>query len=852
MLTLDFVIKLAHDHVRPLLAVKAYAAFLSSFTSTASMASEGDDRPEDYYLHIYNFVLHCNAFAIQEYLADPEATSSARDYVCCAVDLLRRTHGFEFFDDSELDGGLDTIEALVAAYRVSVLESESVNVHSEVLFLLSLTLANWGCLELSARRVSRGFALLKMSEVTASAVPSAFCNYMVDTVGVINESVREIILCNFPEALELARSCIAPLIEARGSLLEGRSSVNPSIQEELRDIAMLRGASYHACGVAGEQDHYDDTIKSYEDAVQQFTSASAGAQPGSERLLKVICNHQAQFTQFIEESKQKAAAIAQPVEELALRDPRKVGSHGGKKSNVAKGIRGMLLQPERPPVVTTPPITATLRCNIRKHGLDLVIGATFSLSDAFDVVNTEGVPFQSPLLTSAAVRGAEGYGQLRVAAFMVCAETPMWLALEVDRANHGARPRNSVWTLRQGLPWYLMPADEAGDAKEKRVAAPSGSARRRPPVLRAFMPAPLSKSSLEDAQKSVNTVVKLLSQRLNVLLKAEKAFHDLWTMTERIKAALIACTVPQDMLKLKASMKAKKRLETQQADRSVRILVRFFRRVVVEKPRLHGFVSLEERRRQRDTHAAIVLQKNVRRWLARQERRRLQEKRRCEIRHITLVQALFRGQQARRYCTNLIDARRRDAFIGKLHLTRQHAAIQIQRVYRGHVERRLTLCRRGRLVEAMLHHLHDARHYYATQIQRCVRGMLVRRQYGKAISARRCYGRTTYRATREIESCVTIQRMYRGWRARCENSSIIRQRCMAVSAAKAAEEAAGVALVQREVEGIHNSAAVKIQTIFRGCLAMALVKERMARRAGAAHCRDGEVYRPFNVDEWEY
>lgn len=420
--------------------------------------------------------------------------------------------------------------------------------------------------------------------------------------------------------------------------------------------------------------------------------------------------------------------------------------------------------------------------------------------------------------------------------------------------------------------------------------------------LAAALGPPPPASTLDGAKKGVANAVKLLSNRLNNLLKAEKAFENCWTATDKVKSALMSYYVPQQLAKLKATLLEKKRFETAREDYCARVLVRFFRHVVQEKPRLQGFLSLDERRAREEERAAVTLQKYARRWLAQQIRKALEAKRTKGVASVTLVQSMYRRRKATRRVEAIRNARMAiDAEEGEED-RRCFAAIQIQRMYRGHAARLDYWIAIGQHDRALRNHLHDSRHWLVTQIQKRVRGMLTRRKHGAAVNARRYYGRNSYRAKVLTESSVTIQRYYRGYRVRrqlFEAARALRQNeersrntgyffkrylgpgAITVTAASLREgggvieigPADAITAAAPDVESssydglavgdcgsIRNHkklsaadhAAIKIQSAYRRWAAICRVEKMLISRRAAVAARRGEKYKPFLVNEYVF
>ena len=158
-----------------------------------------------------------------------------------------------------------------------------------------------------------------------------------------------------------------------------------------------------------------------------------------------------------------------------------------------------------------------------------------------------------------------------------------------------------------------------------------------------------------------------------------------------------------------------------------------------------------------------------------------------------------------------------------MRVRREYAALQIQRVYRGHCSRLRCYHLRGLSRDATLHHLSDSQNYYATVIQKRVRGMLARLHYGKAVRAKRCYGRNVYRRQLWEHSCAVIQRAYRAHLFRRLNAARSASAGAGVlqggAAARCLEAGGDRAAASDESANKAAAAAQCIQSAYRSCVA---------------------------------
>lgn len=533
---------------------------------------------------------------------------------------------------------------------------------------------------------------------------------------------------------------------------------------------------------------------------------------------------------------------------------------GGKKKKKGGGGDKHVAAAERPHFVA-PPIQSGLRNYICSEGLPVVPAALFRLDDALRTLLplTACDDFVSPLCS------AQADEHYYVAAAFLPIETPLAWAITVSTYTK-AKVRPSVWTPKESLPGYLQPrvlADEvplssyalrggthtAGDTTGGSTvagggggndddlggtASGAGKLKMPKPMVKSLMPRPLPQATIDAAEQGLNAALKLVNNRLITLIKAEKAFEDRWSATERIKNALQAYYVPQMMLWWKEKKIRERNFTTIQRDHAARVLQHFFRLVVEVKPRQYGFKSAPERREKERHDAAIVLQKYARRYLALRERREREKRRDERVRRVTTLQSLWRRRLAVRAVERIRAARAIANAAMQDDMTREFSAILIQRNYRRHLTQLLLWEYKGEKMRALKHHLHDSRHYYATVIQTRVRGMLVRKVYGKAVHAKRCYGRNKYWSGVYNAACVTIQRVFRGWRTRQDTKTAmyfchkhIQDRKTAASEAILAAERAEKAAEDRT----RALAAARIQSLVRMVIAKREVRQRQEERA---------------------
>eukprot|EP00796_Vickermania_ingenoplastis_P011306 gene11306-7838_t len=913
---------------KPLIGLKAYAGYITNID------------PENQFYRdacFYDSILRCNAYALREIQSDRNAVEAARDYFHLALQLFAEvkevcyngipgTSGQAAAEENHLT---DLSVRNMSQVGMSIKPNPQVGQEEEgeeeeeeedgnpirkgtllipnsvedgALTLLAITFNNWACVELSAKNSAQGFALFDLLNYfsPSSTDDASLLGYRVDTVTIINNAVREIMRCNFPEAAstlfrltrglqekceelrekvegrEESQSGFISITEAAKLQLsdeesglnqtnnaliltsngeggggaasddasEGTSSpiLEDEMTRELWDVHTLQALASYVAGVADEYPAGEDAEVHYADALRYFTQAGISADADAPRsyLVRTLQLLSQKLSSVLSDAKERAER--ETADNQNRKDSKKKGGKGdGKKK--AKGGKNKHVVPTEKQHYTPPPIQSALRTYIRNTGLPVVPAMLFRLDDALRLLLpvTGCTDFVSPLC------GAQVDEHYYVVSAMVPTETPLQWAIEVAARNK-SKQRHSVWTPRTELPGYLKPAMPEAPERPEKMKMPR-------PMVRELMPRPLPQSTIDQAEQGLNVALKLVTNRLATLIKTEKAFEDRWSATERIKNALYAYYVPQMMMNWKETMIDERNFKKIQQDHAARVLQDFFRLVVEVKPRQFGFKSAPERREQEQHDAAVVLQKYARRWMALRERVFRESLRAERKRRITVIQNLWRRLQAIRHVRGLRHARDQENEAERMTMAREFAAIQIQSTYRRHLTQLLLWRYNGETVKALLHHLRASRHYYATVIQKHIRGALARIKYGKAVHARICYGRNTYWSSVYHAACVQIQRIFRGWRTRRRMRRELAEcrRRLEERQAQARADVVEVIAARRAAEvDEKDQAASRIQSLARMVLAKQQAKDLKQEREERLLVRQDYIPAPFSLKDCEY
>lgn len=893
---------------KPLIGLKSYAQFIRSIES---------ENVEFCNACFYDFILHCNACALRELQMDQEAIECARDYFHLAVEMFTEikgvsfAHSFSFADPSNneyqelaetdaIDWNVRSESLLSSAEEPNEQRKDASSkqtllipntVEDSSLVLLSMTFSNWAVAELTGKNLKFAYTLWDLLKYFAPSEDGASLGFRFDIARNINAALLEIMKCNFPEASAILENLAGDLEmfsddfhtklrayeeeikkendlakrmqrsdledeldpqkvsggrgkgEGGVSSLDGSDAtslptVDDEFMRELWDINTLQAVVQLCAGVAQEYTNGDAAESHYYSAINFFGLAGISNSEDAPRsyLLQTAHLFLEKMRSFAEEEKEKREK--EEAESQYGRDLKRKSKDASKKSKKTKGRNQSVAAESN--VYVPPPIGSSLRSYIRNVGLPVVPAMLFRLDDALKMFLPLSLcdDFVSPLC------GTQVDEHYYVVSAAVPSETPFQWAVNVDKFRK-APPKMSVWSPRAEFPPYIMlPSDDF--AEEVTV-------RSMKPVLKTLLPRPLPQSTINAAEVGLNTALKFLSTRLVNLIKVEKAFEDRWAATERIKKALQAYYVPQMMIAWKKKRIEDQKLVVVRENHAARVLQQFFRLVVEVKPRQYGFKGAPERRMQEVNDASVVLQKYVRRYLARRQRKSLENLRAAQIRLITFVQSMWRGKILRRWYAELLAEKAREDARRKELATREFAAVVIQSNYRRHLTQLLFWQYQGYTMKAIKHHLRDSRHYYATVLQKHCRGIIVRKAYGKAVYASRCLGRNKYWSKVYNNACVAIQRIFRGWRTRqiMKNAMYFcNQRLEARKSYAESLQIAAVVTRKKEADAELDLAAAKIQSLVRRALAKGIVNSLKKARDAQDQRKVYRTYIPLKDREY--
>ncbi|CBZ27464.1 conserved hypothetical protein [Leishmania mexicana MHOM/GT/2001/U1103] len=756
---------------QPLLALKAYSTWMRRKRVGASARAAA----------LLDFTLYCNMFALQiwetEDVCPGAPLALARDYFQLVMDEFSALYNVALPD-------LDAPEANADLRSMFVFDGKTDSVPDGLWAALLLTIGNQACVELRAggegvTKAERLFLLCRRLEGQMGGVPSLGWTWRI--VRDLNAAVGAVIHCDFSQGEEAARSTLAVLERhIEDECADALSNESVGETGYAPDTSLLLALTHYTLGVATENTSCESSLLDYDRAIALASDGDTGSS-----LADLMSRTRNRLAAYVEERQAKAALLAEeaagaanaerkgrPVSRLktgkttsSRRGPQRVGNP--RFSNLEQG----------PPPIVAPSIPDVLRGYLEKEGLATALIRVGALKDLYEVLARSLPGYEGcealPQSLFAGTRFEAGAHE-SIFAVLFCTETPLqWTLRLLDAAGNPVALRHSVWAPRPVIASLLMemaaqrpPAPRSTAALQTRKEITDGNGKLRQQVIQMFAPPAAAPTVKQKAHEWVDAAVGLLGQRLSLLLKTERAFEEQWIATERIQSALHTFGLSKDILRVKQELLKEKYLEGRRQDRSARIIVHFFRHIVKQRTLRADQMFVNRRRFEERVAAAVTLQKYIRRWCAYQEMGRRHAARREYVEKIVLLQSLARRRAAAHAYAELCESRRKEDLIKAQLILFSCAALQIQRMYRGHCARLRCYHLRGQVHAAMLHHMRDSRNYYATVIQRYVRGMLARCRYGRAVYARRCYGRNVYKTQLWGRSCVVIQRAYRAYRSR--------------------------------------------------------------------------------------
>ncbi|PBJ75507.1 hypothetical protein BCY84_11086 [Trypanosoma cruzi cruzi] len=804
---------------KPFLAIKAYERAVSEVEAAAAATSDPKPLPGNKLgsgnALFKDFILHCNAFGVKAATSD---TKMAGDFLrLCFKELQGRNY---------LQGDLDANDP--SQFFIPIQEDRG------IAFLVSLTLSNWACLLLRSGNTREAAAFLQLALTNSMAEE-------LTRIILLNICAVDVHNCLFFQVREKAMEA---LFEDGETEEEGQEKMDRDNAAREDVNGLLCAFACHNVAIAEEYLQPQEAESHYNQGKEMLASSpyqrwSSVIECARRRFLDIIQRRRYEATRRREAAEAEMEAAKQ-VEATVRRKARATGSATARQPSAKPGNRGKkykkrisgLTNDTKDESIELPPISEYLRQKMQTQGLSNVVVPILRVVDVRKFV-FGGIPAHEDSFFPF----RESVNLNNVAMVLLCEETPLQVADEAELKDTGP-PRKTIWTPflpRRDDTLIIVPPKPKPGAVLSRDAAN---------IAKSFMPPPLSEKSIENAQRSVTAFKKILNHRLLMLLRAENAFEEKWKATGIVKRALVAFNLAQDMLKLKETIKWKRETRAILENASARRIVRFFR-LIIERKSNSAPIMREARVKYFEEKAAIALQKYARRWLAVKELRSLQRQRRAEILRVMKIQSTYRMHATRSRYIAYKEEKNEALRFEKETVAREFAAIQIQRAYRRHAYRLRRWYEGGEKRQFILHHFRSSREYYATLIQKTFRGFLVRRVYGPAVYAKRCYGRNCYRAAL-VNTCATIiQSVFRGYRVRRVTRIPLQQHLRQCVVQRAREK-------MESLRRIQNEAARVIQCAYRSYSARRVANELRTLRERERLLRRNRVYPSFRLEEQVY
>ena len=264
-------------------------------------------------------------------------------------------------------------------------------------------------------------------------------------------------------------------------------------------------------------------------------------------------------------------------------------------------------------------------------------------------------------------------------------------------------------------------------------------------------------------------------------------------------------------------------------------IIAFLKRLVQQR-REKDAVKLQSRLKvQYCVRAAVRIQTTVRRWLAQKYLKRLRNRQKEFNASLLKLQCWFRRCLAKERCNRarmmVFNAKQLRA----LHEVWSRAATNLQRVFRAHRGRITVLMLRGDKKAARELDRQGNRTHAAVIIQKHWRGHMVRKLTHNTLAQRNRMRRKTLRSSVRSRAALIIQRLYRGYRVR-QKYPHLRQKC-----ARA---------VRKKKQVVREEAALTIQRCARRMFARTRANEMRTLRSARALSEMAKPRLPFVYDPY--
>ena len=331
---------------------------------------------------------------------------------------------------------------------------------------------------------------------------------------------------------------------------------------------------------------------------------------------------------------------------------------------------------------------------------------------------------------------------------------------------------------------------------------------------------PLTAAALLEEARRGDDLLAMLTTRLGGLLRHEESYHYKYSRALRIQCLW-------RRVRAKKEADRRRRLRDLRAAQSAKAqhkasttITNFFRSIIAAKKERARRAEEAYLRATADDRAATVLQKYVRRWNAVRTVGRARERFQRRVRHITLLQRLWREKRAQLHVAAQRIAKGHELAAALDRERRHAAAAKIQATMRCHWALIAEKKRIGDFKGALAMDKRKLRDWAARLIQRHVRGFFARRVHGQRVRDVLQVCRNKSRAARRRAAQTKIAALWRGYAVR-------------ISKTFGPIAAMARAAAERRRQALLAACAVKIQTRVRMCIAARVLAERRSARSEA-------------------
>lgn len=294
-------------------------------------------------------------------------------------------------------------------------------------------------------------------------------------------------------------------------------------------------------------------------------------------------------------------------------------------------------------------------------------------------------------------------------------------------------------------------------------------------------------------------LVAFMVNRLNVLLGAEEQFETIFSQVVKIQTLFRCFSARKRMRQRLAERKRLERLHEITMRSAGKKILKFLRRIVTLNKVRNTILASQQIERERRSLSAIRIQKMVRCWLARRKVFKLRTFKRRSTKAVLKIQCWFRKLLSRK--ARLAFEKIRSSRLAQLLVEekRSHAAVQIQKVWRGYRANDEISERRGVASAARERDRKSRQIVSAVRIQSWWRGALAQRRFNSTVASK-VLRRTKLRAIeRRIAATTVLQAFGRGIAVRRKTSVLLRMAREAKAVKTARSRTLAATMIQKHI-----------------------------------------------------